>query len=117
MARSEAVRGAVSDMHAYIRASAARDWAKADAFWSGGKPPARPGDQVIRELEGLQSLRINNQPPVYLDEQSPPGAREIPVELRIRDSGGSRKLTGWYRTRRDGTQLKITSASLAPELD
>lgn len=117
MARSEAVRGAVSDVHAYIRAAAAKDWAKADAFWSGGKPPARPGDQVLRELEGLQTMRIVNQPPVHLDQQSPPDALEIPVELRIRDSGGNREITGWYRARRDGAQWKITSASLAPAID
>lgn len=117
MARSEAIRVAVSDVHAYIRAAAAKDWAKADAFWSGGKPPARPGDQVLRELEGLQAMRIVNQPPVHLDQQSPPDALEIPVELRIRDSGGSRKINGWYRARRDGAQWKITSASLAPALD
>ena len=117
VARSEAVRGAASDVHAYIRAAAAKDWATADAYWSGGKPPARPGDQVMRELVGLQAMRIVNQPPVFLDQQSPPDALEIPVELRIRDSDGSRELTGWYRTRRDGTQWKITSASLAPALD
>lgn len=117
MARSEAVRGAVSEVHAYLRAAAAKDWAAADAFWTGGKSPARPGDQVIRELEGVQTMRIINRPPVYLDQQSPPDALEIPVELRIRDSEGSREITGWYRTRRDGEQWKITSASLAPALD
>ena len=70
----------------------------------------------MRELEGLQAVRIVNQPTVYLEQPSPPDALEIPVELRIRDSGGSRELTGWYRTRRDGTQWQITSASLAPAL-
>ncbi len=117
IAQSEMVRGAVSDVHAYIRAAAGKDWEAADAFWVGGKAPTRPGDQVLRQLEGLQAMRITNQPPVHLDEQSPPDALEIPVVLRINDSGGSREITGWYRTRRDGEGWKITSASLAPSLD
>jgi len=117
MARSEMVRGAVSDVHAYISAAAGKDWETADAFWVGGKPPARPGDQVLRQLEGLKAMRIINQPPVYLDQQSPPEAVEIPVVLRINDSGGTRKISGWYRIRRDGEQWKITSASLAPALE
>ncbi len=115
--QSEMVSGAVSDVHAYIRAAAGKDWEAADAFWMGGKAPARPGDQVLRRLEGLQAMRIINQPPVYLDQNSPPDALEIPVVLRINDSGGSREISGWYRTRRDGEEWKITSASLAPALD
>jgi hypothetical protein len=117
VAQAEMVRDAVSGVHAYIRAAAGKDWEAADAFWVGGKAPTRPGDQVLRQLEGLQAMRIINQPPVHLDEQSPPDALEIPVVLRINDSGGSREITGWYRTRRDGEGWKITSASLAPALD
>ncbi len=55
-------------MHAYIRVTACKDWKTADAFWMGGKAPARPGDQMLGQLEALQAMRIINQPPVYLDQ-------------------------------------------------
>jgi hypothetical protein len=113
------ISNAVSGLHSYLGAAAAKDWTKADAFWAGGRPPPRPDDYALRAIEDLRSMRINNDRPVPLDQESPPRALEIPVTLRMRREDGTRELKGWYRLRRkiDSDDWEITSASLQPTLD
>ena len=114
-----AVSRAVSGLHSYLGLAAVKNWPKADAFWVGGKPPPRPDDHAFRAIEGLRSMRINNDSPIPLDQESPPRALEIPVTLRVRRDDGTRELKGWYRMRRkiDSDDWEITSASMQPTLD
>lgn len=110
---------AASTLHAYLAVVAGKDWSKADTYWSGGKAPPRPDDYAVRSIEDLGSMRINNQAPEPLDQETPTRAVEIPVTLRVRGSNGIREISGWYRLRRkvsdDGWE--ITSASMQPSLD
>ncbi len=108
----------VSTVHAYLAAVAGKDWAKADAYWSGGKAPPRPDDFAMRGIEDLRSLRIDNESPKSLDSESPPHSVEIPVTLRIRKDNGAYEIRGWYRLRRKigGDGWEITSASLQTSL-
>ena len=119
--RQAVMSRAVSGLHSYLGLAAAKNWPKADAFWVGGKPPPRPDDHAFRAMaiEGLRSMRINNDPPVPLDQESPPRALEIPVTLRVRREDGTRELKGWYRMRRkiDSDDWEITSASMQLTLD
>lgn len=119
-AQAEAMSQAVSQLHGYLGAIGAKDWDKADSYWSGGKPPPRPDDYAVRALADMQALRIQNDRPQPLDSEQPSNAIEVPVRLRATlDSGGSRQLAGWYRLRRkvDGSGWEITSASLQPRID
>ncbi|WP_411834231.1 hypothetical protein [Pseudoxanthomonas mexicana] len=119
-AQSEAMQQAVSQLHDYLGALGAGDRPRADALWSGGKPPPRADDHALRALDNLQALRIRNERPLPLDKQHPPAALEIPVRLRASlDDGQTRHLKGWYRLQRkvDGSGWEITSASLQPQLD
>jgi hypothetical protein len=110
---------AVSTTHAYLGAIAGKDWAKADAYWVGGKPPPRPDDYAVRGIEDLRSLRINNDQPKPLDSESPPRSVEVPVTLRVRKESGIYEIRGWYRLRRKvaGDGWEITSASMRPSMD
>jgi len=118
-AKATAASSAVSSVHAYLGAVAGKDWKRADAFWTGGKPPPRPDDHALRAVEDLRSMRINNDSPTFLDEEAPPRALEVPVTLRVRSEAGVSELKGWYRLRRriDSEGWEITSASLQPTLD
>ena len=116
--QANGVSASVSTVHAYVAAVAAKDWAKADAYWSGGKPPPRPDDFALRGVEDLRSLRINNESPKPLDSEAPPQSVEIPVTLRVRKDTGVYEIHGWYRLRRKigGDGWEITSASLQPSI-
>lgn len=118
-AQAESFSQAASAVHAYLAALAAKDWPKADAYWAGGKPPPRLEDSSLRSIEDLRSLRINNDPPLALDSESPARTVEVPVTLRIRKDNAAYQLKGWYRLRRtiNGDSWEITSASLQPTLD
>lgn len=109
---------AVSTLHAYLAVVAGKDWDKANAYWSGGKPPPREDDYAMRGVEGLRSMRINNEAPKPLDDESPSKTIEIPVSLRIRKDQGIYEINGWYRLQRNaaGDGWEITSASLQPTM-
>jgi hypothetical protein len=120
--RNDAMHAAVSTLHAYLTALGGDDGAKADAFWAGGKPPARSGEADLRTLENLHALRIQNGTPSALDSEPVPSALEIPVELRASlDEAPMQRYRGWYRLRRAvaGDRWEITSASidLAPRAE
>ena len=109
---------AVSTVHAYLAAVAAKDWPRADTYWSGGKPPPRPDDFSVRGIEDLRSMRINNESPTPLDRESPPRSVEIQVTIRVRKETGGYEIRGWYRLRRKigGDGWEITSASMQPSM-
>jgi len=112
---NQAMSTAVSTLHAYLAALGGDDRAKADAYWAGGKPPARSGEADLRTLKDLRALRTENGRPTPLDSEPVPNALEIPVELRASFRGApQRRYRGWYRLRRavaDGS-WEITSASI-----
>jgi len=113
--RNEATASAVYALHAYLAALGGEDRAKADAYWTGGKPPARTDEADLRNLKNLRALRTQNGTPSPLDSDPVPNALEIPVELRASFSDApQRRYRGWYRLRRavaDGG-WEITSASI-----
>lgn len=116
--RNEAMASAVSALHAYLAALGGEDRAKADAWWVGGKPPARTGEADLRELKDQRALRVQNSTPSPLDSEPVPNALEIPVELRISfGNAPQRRYRGWYRLRRAvaGDGWEITSASIEVE--
>lgn len=118
-ATSAAAQAAVSTLHAYLGALPGPDRSRADAYWAGTGPGQRPGDAALRAIADLRSMRIQNEPPLALDRQSPPGAYEIPVDLRLDTDTGPGRMTGSYRLRArvDGQGWEITSASLQPVMD
>lgn len=111
--RATAMQAAVSTLHEYIAALPGSDRAKADAFWVGGKPPARSGEADLRELEQPRALRLRNDTPTLLGAS--PDALQIPVDLRVNLADTTtRNYRGWYRMRRaiTGDRWEITSASI-----
>lgn len=116
--QARAMSEAVSTLHAYLAVVAGKDWDKANAYWSGGKPPPREDDYAVRGIEDLRSMRINNEPPKPLDDESPSKYIEIPVSLRIRKDTGVYEINGWYRLQRKAMDdgWEIASASLQPSM-
>lgn len=110
---------AASTLHAYLGALPGADRGRADAFWSGGRPGAPADDALLRSIEGLRSMQIQNEAPRALDRESPPRAFEIPVRLRLDTANGPSRVEGLYRLRAriDGQGWEITSAELHPVLD
>lgn len=92
--------------------------ADADALWTGGRPPPVPDDAVLRAMTGIQSMRINNDPPVLLDPDNPQRRIEVPVRIIVRGASGTQQLVGAYRLQpRAGSDTwEIYSATLQPVL-
>ncbi|MCC8537422.1 hypothetical protein ACDH70_19790 [Xanthomonas axonopodis pv. poinsettiicola] len=92
--------------------------ADADVLWTGGRPPPVPDDAVLRAMTGIQSMRINNDPPVLLDPDNPQRRIEVPVRIIVRGASGTQQLVGAYRLQpRAGSDTwEIYSATLQPVL-
>lgn len=116
--QARAMSEAVSTLHTYLALVAGKDWDKANAYWSGGKPPPRADDYAVRGIEDLGSMRIKNEAPKPLDHESPSKFLEIPVSLRVRKDTGVYQINGWYRLQRKvaGDGWEIASASLQPSM-
>ena len=116
--QARAMQEAVSTLHSYLGVVAGKDWGKADAYWSGGKPPPREDDYAVRGIEDLRSMRIDNGAPKPLDAGTPSRFIEIPVSLRVRKDTGIYEIKGWYRLQRKATGdgWEIASASMQPTM-
>ena len=92
--------------------------ADADALWTGGRPSPMPDDAALRSIGNIQSMRINNDPPIALDQQHPPRLIEVPVQLTVRTTTGTQRLIGAYRLqpRVGSDSWEIYSATLQPVL-
>ncbi|XUP36212.1 hypothetical protein WAE31_19760 (plasmid) [Xanthomonas axonopodis pv. vasculorum] len=92
--------------------------AQADALWTGGHPPPVPDDTALRAITNIQSMRIDNDPPIALDQAQPPQRIEVPVQLTVRTTTGTQRLVGAYRLQpRAGSDgWEIYSATLQPVL-
>ncbi|WP_323134203.1 hypothetical protein [Xanthomonas campestris] len=90
----------------------------ADALWSGGRPAPVPDDAALRGIGNIQSIRINNDAPIALDQEQPPRRIEVPVQLIVRTDTGTQRLVGAYRLQpRSGSDdWEIYSATLHPVL-
>ncbi|SOU11220.1 Hypothetical Protein LMG19145_02331 [Xanthomonas arboricola pv. fragariae] len=90
----------------------------ADALWSGGRPAPVPDDAALRGIGNIQSMRINNDAPIALDQEQPPRRIEVPVQLIVRTDTGTQRLVGAYRLQpRSGSDdWEIYSATLHPVL-
>lgn len=77
-----------------------------------------PDDAALRSIGNIQSMRINNDPPIALDQQHPPRLIEVPVELTVRTTTGTQRLVGTYRLqpRVGSDSWEIYSATLHPVL-
>lgn len=117
--RQQAVSAAASTLHRYLAALSSKEFAKADAFWLDGRPPAQSNEADLRSLKDLSALRIENDPPKPLDSEPVPAALEIPIELRASTGdAANRYYRGWYRLRVTNAakgEWKITSASVKVE--
>ncbi|ASL01475.1 hypothetical protein [Xanthomonas citri] len=91
---------------------------QADALWTGGRPAPVPDDAALRAIANIQSIRINNDPPIALDQAQPPQRIEVPVQLTVRTTTGTQRLVGAYRLQpRAGSDgWEIYSATLQPVL-
>ena len=116
--QARAMSEAAATLHAYLAVVAGKDWEKADAYWSGGKPPPRADDYAVRGIEDLRSMRIDNGAPKPLDAGTPSRFIEIPVSLRVRKDTGIYEIKGWYRLQRKATGdgWEIASASMQPTM-
>ncbi|APO94577.1 hypothetical protein BJD12_05530 [Xanthomonas vesicatoria ATCC 35937] len=92
--------------------------ADADALWAGGRPSPVPDDAVLRGIGDIRSMRINNDPPMPLDQESPPRRIEVPVRITVRTGSGTQQLVGAYRLqpRAGSDNWEIYSATLHPVL-
>nr|WP_316687170.1 hypothetical protein [Xanthomonas dyei] len=92
--------------------------ADADAMWTGGRPSPVPDDAVLRGIGDIRSMRINNDPPVSLDQEHPPRRIEVPVRITVRTGSGTLQLVGAYRLqpRAGSSRWEIYSATLQPVL-
>lgn len=118
-AQAQAFAAAVSTVHSYLAALPRGEQGDANTFWTGGRPSPVPDDANLREIQGLDSMRIQTSVPTALDRELPTRAVEVPVTLTARTAQGTRHFSGWYRLRPrvDGSGWEITSASLQPALD
>lgn len=118
-AQAQAFAAAVSAVHSYLAALPRGEQGDANTFWTGGRPSPVPDDANLREVQGLDSMRIQTSVPTALDRELPTRAVEVPVTLTARTAQGTRHFSGWYRLRPrvDGSGWEITSASLQPALD
>ncbi len=119
-ARSSGFVEAVSTLHRYIGALPGADRAAADALWTGGRPAPVPDDAVLRSLQDIQSLRIDTDPPVALDTNTPPQRIEVPLRVTVRTRAGIESFSGAYRLQTRAASgdanWEIYSASLHPQL-
>jgi hypothetical protein len=92
--------------------------ADADALWTGGHPSSVPDDAALRAIGNIQSMRVNNDPPIALDQAHPPQRIEVPVQLIVRTTTGTQRLVGAYRLqpRAGSDSWEIYSATLQPVL-
>ncbi|WP_428977403.1 MULTISPECIES: hypothetical protein [Xanthomonas] len=92
--------------------------ADADALWTGGRPSPVPDDAALRGIGDIRSMRINNDPPVPLDQEHPPRRIEVPVRIVVRTGAGTQQLVGAYRLqpRAGSDSWEIYSATLQPVL-
>lgn len=88
---------ASATVHRYLGALPGAARADADALWTGGHPSPVPDDAVLRGITNIQSMRINNDPPIALDQQHPPKLIEVPVQLTVHTTTGTQRLVGAYR--------------------
>lgn len=118
-AQAQAFAAAVSTVHSYLAALPRGEQGDANTFWTGGRPSPVPDDANLRQLQGLDSLRIQTEWPSALDRELPTRAVQVPVKLTARTPEGTRHFSGWYRLRPrvDGSGWEITSAALQPTLD
>jgi hypothetical protein len=102
----------------YLGALPGSTRADADALWTGGRPAPVPDDAALRVITDIQSMRINNDAPIALDQQHPPKLIEVPVQLTVRTTNGTQRLVGAYRLQpRAGSDTwEIYSATLQPVL-
>ncbi|MHC1652824.1 hypothetical protein ACODUL_05945 [Stenotrophomonas maltophilia] len=107
-------------LNRYLMALLNRDRSASDAAWA--LPPADPrhaDDAVIRQLQGLRTLRMDSEVPLPRDGQQPPRLLEVPVRIRAVTAQGTFRFGGWYRVQPspDGRTWQIQSAQLRPTLD
>ncbi|UXA71673.1 hypothetical protein M0D46_15070 [Xanthomonas prunicola] len=102
----------------YLGALPGATRADADALWTGGHPSPVPDDAALRAIGDIQSMRVNNDPPIALDQAQPPQRIEVRVQLIVRTTTGTQRLVGAYRLqpRAGSDSWEIYSATLQPVL-
>jgi len=111
-ARNDAMRDAVSTVHAYVALLFKSDRSEADAMWADGRVGA--GEANLRTLDAVTGVRVDNATPEPLDALPVPAALRIPVRLRVGGQGPLRHYAGHYDLRRDAGGWRIAAASIDP---
>ncbi|WP_363797967.1 hypothetical protein ABU614_22685 [Lysobacter firmicutimachus] len=117
--RVEAMTEAVNTLHLYLQQLSSGKRELAEKHWAYGRQPRGNEEAGLRQIEQFSGMRIENDTPEPLDQESVPESLEIPVELRVSLPGGeNRRYTGWYRMRRDPVDRswKLTATSLSVAL-
>ena len=117
--RRQAMRASIDAVHGYLQAVGKGEFEQADAYWAYRRSPSTGEESGLRTLSNLRSLRIDNRPPVALDEDPVPATVEVPVRLVATLSDRQViRLDGWYRVRRNPVEdrWELYGASLRPVL-
>ena len=117
--RRAAMRESVSVVHQYLQRVSQREFEQADALWAYRRSPGPGEESGLRALGDVRVMRIDNDPPVALDDEPVPATVEVPVRLlaTLPDNRQAR-FTGHYRVRRNPVEgrWELTGASLQPVL-
>lgn len=113
--RHKAMREAVAAVHGYLGEIGSGQFEQADARWAYRRAPSVDEEAGLRDLTGLNSLRIENGTPEPLDAEPVPQLLQVPVRLRAFLADGQVvRYRGWYRLRYNMVEpaWEITGASL-----
>ena len=116
--RSE-MRASVSVVHQYLQRVSKREFKEADELWAYRRSPAAGEESGLRALGDVRVMRIDNDPPVPMDEEPIPAAVEVPVRLLATfPDNRQARFSGYYRVRRNPVEgrWELIGASLQPVL-
>ena len=116
--RSE-MRASVSVVHQYLQRVSKREFEQADELWAYRRSPAAGEESGLRALGDVRVMRIDNDPPVPMDEEPIPAAVEVPVRLLATfPDNRQARFSGYYRVRRNPVEgrWELIGASLQPVL-
>jgi len=117
--RGTEMRASVSVVHQYLQRVSQREFDQADALWAYRRSPAPGEESGLRALGDVRVMRIDNDPPVPLDEEPIPAAVEVPVRLLATfPDNRQARFSGYYRLRRNPVEgrWELIGASLHPVL-
>lgn len=100
--RLDAMTEAVDELHQYLQQLGSGQREQADQHWAYQRLPRGNEEADLRTLDNLRAIRIENDTPRQIDQETLPEMLEIPVDLRVSlHDGETRRYKGWYRMKRN----------------